>query len=264
VSDLISELNKYREQQATLNEIYRKGCSRTTIAQLVGVTPNTVRAWEKAVKMARGRTRARLLAFAGNHESGLKILNANSPINRGRISKEECQLRVLAMKEAGLWPLDVCARKLKALVETAKAANITTDEIIELVGIGRRTFYDYLNEGNTRLMSVEVVGRLQSFLAAIGTEAEQGTCKLVPQTLEVRFSQASIILFEEYCILGFVARDVVKEDALRKLAEVTGYNQRTLRRYLPLRAEHRRTPRAMVEAFEDCARLLGSVVRSGF
>jgi hypothetical protein len=258
------ELDKYREQQRALDGLYRQGCSRPTVAQLVGVTPNTVRSWEKAVKMARGRTRARLLSLASNLASGSEILHAKSPITRGRISKEEHEMRTLAMKGAELWPLNVCARKLKALVEVAKAMNVTTDEIIKWLGVGRRTFYDYLSPDNARLMPVEVVGRLQSFAAAIEVSAARGICKLAPQTLQMRFRQASIILFEEYYIIGFANRDIVKEDALRTLTEVTGYNQRTLRRYLPLPADDRRIPRAMVEAFEDCARLLGSVVRSSF
>lgn len=257
-----AKLDKYGQQQAALEDLYRKGYSNTTVARLVGVTPNTVRAWDKAVKMARGRTRARLLSIANKPESELKILGANSSIIRGRISKEERERRVIAMEEAGLWPPDVCARKLKALVRDAKAANVTTDEIIGLLGVGGHTFYDYLDEGNTRLMSVEVIERLQSFAAAIGVNAEWGSYQPEPRTLEMRFRQASIILFEEYYVVGFAARDIVKENTLRKMGEVTGYNERTLRRYLPLRADNRRVPRAIVEAFEDGARLLGSVVRS--
>lgn len=254
-------LDKYREQQIALNELYQKGYSRMAVARLIGVTPNTVRAWENTVKQARGRSRARLLFFADKSKDDLKILSVNFPIVRGRISKDEHEVRVHAMKRVGLWPLDVCARKLRILVAVAKTVNVTTTEIIEWLGVGRRTFYEYLDEDNTRLMPLEVIERIQRFTAPLGVNTEREEYQSKPETLEMRFSRASIILFEEYCILGFTTRDIVKKNALQKLVEVTGYNERTLRRYIPLRTNNRRPPRAIVEAFEEGARLLGSIVR---
>ena len=257
-----SEFGAFLEQQRALDELTRKGLSRTQIARLIGVGTKSVRAWDVAAKMARGRARGRLLSCARITADELTSLMPHEGPVRGRISPEEAARRVTAMKEAGLWPLEERADKLKLLLEDARRVNITAGEVINLLGISRRTFYEYLSSGSTRLLSIETVERYKRLNDSLGSATrKQLDISITLLTLEERFTQASIVLFGQYHYVGFAARDPIKEQALRILARVTGYHERTVRRYMPLRIEpRRRVPRSIVEAFESVACNLGSLV----
>lgn len=258
----LSEVDAFLEQQRALDELTSKGLSRTQIARLIGVGANSVRAWDGAVKMARGRARERLLSYACIPVEDLSSLAPRALTVRGRISPEEAARRITAMKEAGLWPLEERAYKLKLLLEHARRANITASEVISLLGIGRRTFYEYLSSESARLMPVVAAKRYECLNASFGSEIRKQTGRpTMPLTFEERFTQASVVLFEQYHYVGFAARDPIKEHALGTLARATGFHERTLRRYIPLRVEPRqRISRAMVEAFESVARNVGSLV----
>lgn len=257
----LTEFSAFLEQQRALDELIINSFNYTQIARLIGVEPNSVRAWYKAMKLARGRKRWLLLSCARMTVDQLAALASNGKIARGRFSPEEAGRRVAAMKAAGLWPVEERARRLKSLLESARRTGVTTAELISLLGVGRRAFYEYLSPENARLMPVEVVRRYENLHASLGSEKKKDNTSAVFLMPEERFTQASIVLFEQYHYIGFAPRDPVKENALRMLARATGYNERTLRRYLPLRADPQRpVPRAVIEAFESVAANVGSLV----
>lgn len=260
----VSEFGAFLEQQKAIDALLSKGLRRTQIAWLVCVGANSVRAWDGAVKLARGRARARLLSHASMTAYQLSKLAPAALIIRGRLPPEEIARRIAAMKKAGLWPFEERASRLKLLLERAGQANITTTEVIDSLGMGRRAFYDSLSAESMRLVSVETVRRYQQLSVSLGfAGGSDSLSPFTPPTIEERFIRASLLLFEEYHYVGFTPRDPVKENALRMLAQATGYHERTLRRYLPLRVDpQRRVPRMMVEAFEEVARQHGSLVHA--
>jgi DNA-binding transcriptional regulator YiaG len=257
------EFGAFLEQQKAIDELAGKGLNRTEIARLVGVTSNSLRMWDRAEKLARGRTRELLLSYSRMPRGELPNTVFGRCARRGRLSEEESRRRMMTMKEVGLWPPIERARKLQFLLEVAARKDITATELITLLGASRRSFYSYLSLNNSSLMPVEMVRRYGNLSSLLGIGGNGGSgWSSIALTLEERFAQASLILFEEYHYTGFDARDPVKDYALKTLAQATGFHERTLRRYLPLRADpQRRAPRVMIETLEATARKFGSLVR---
>lgn len=258
-----AEFGAFLEQQRAIDELAGKGLNRTEIARLVGVTPNSLRMWDQAEKLARGRTRELLLSYARTQCGELPETVFGPCARRGRLSDEESRRRVMAMREAGLWPPTERARKLQSLLEVAARKDITATELITLLGASRRLFYSYLSLNSSSLMPVETVQRYGNLSGLLGSGGNSGSGgSSIALTLEERLTQASLILFEEYHYTGFDARDPVKDYALKTLAQATGFHERTLRRYLPLRADpQRRASRVMINALEIAARKFGALVR---
>ena len=164
------------------------------------------------------------------------------------------------MEAAGLWPPHACARVIRGLADRARDKGIKSTDLIEFLGVSRRSFYHYRSDTNSRPLPVEVVRRLQlleKYLAGGEQGDAAGLCLL---TVEGRFERASIVLFDKLHYVGFGNGDPVKEHVLRVLTHETHFDARTIRRYLPVRDGGRRVSRAVVVAFEDVARRLGAIV----
>lgn len=159
-----------------------------------------------------------------------------------------------------MWPPEVCARRLRKLTVAAKEVGGAASDLIEFLGVSRRTFYQYLSPGNARPLPAEVVRRvllLERRLAGSGGEFPSEVSVI---SLEERLERASILLFGDYHYAGFPAGDPVKGHALRVLAAETRFSERALRRYLPVRECGRRISRTVVAELEGVARRLGTLV----
>jgi hypothetical protein len=249
------------EQRAALETLRRKGLSLTDAARLVVATTNSVAAWRDGEKPAAGRTHRRLLELSGMPEERLReALAVATTYPRGRLTMSEEAERVATMREAGLWPLDVRARKVCKLSEAARLKGLSSTDLIEFLGISRRTFYHYRSTTNTRVLPVEVVRRLQLLEKYLTDDEYDVPAGFYLLTLEGRLERASIILFDKLHYIGFEPGDPVKEHVLHVLTNETHFDTRTIRRYLPVRDRGRRAHRAVVAAFEDVARRLGTLV----
>jgi hypothetical protein len=249
------------EQRDALEKLRRKGLSLADVARLVVTTVNSVSAWRDGKKPAAGRIRRRLLDLSAMPEEELKAALAGAPAyTRGRLRSPEEEARVAAMRAVGLWPMEVCARRIGELSEGARAKGVSSTDLIEFLGVARRTFYQYRSSTNTRPLPAEVVRRLQ-LLETYLTGGEQSVpAGLRLLTPEGRFERASIVLFDKLHYVGFSPGDSVKEHVLHLLVSETHFDARTIRRYLPVRDKSRRVNRAVVAAFEDVARRLGTLV----
>jgi hypothetical protein len=179
---------------------------------------------------------------------------------RGRLTSEEEDERIATLRAAGLWPLDACARRIAYLSEAARAKGVSSTDLIEFLGVSRRTFYQYKSVTNTRPLAAEVVRKLQLFEQYLREAEHDAPAALHLLTLEGRFERASILLFDKLHYVGFAPGDHVKEHVLGVLVEETHFGARTIRRYLSVRDKRRRVNRAIVAAFEDAARRLGTLV----
>src|SRR5829696_3803882 len=111
----------YDEQLRALEALRRKGLSRTDVARLLGVTNNSVEAWWNGEKTAVGRSRRRLLELAATPEETLReAVRGFGTYPPGRLSESEAGARAAVMRGAGLWPPEVCARRLRKLTDAAK------------------------------------------------------------------------------------------------------------------------------------------------
>jgi transcriptional regulator with XRE-family HTH domain len=259
-SEVASE-NAISEQQNAIRTLLGRGMSLTQVARSVGVSPASVRAWRDGRKVATGRGRVRLLGVAATICGRLDVpKTAAPPLRRGRHSARERSLRAAAMKEAGLWPPEEFARRLRLLTELARRRGASADDVAAFLRVSRRTLYCYLAEGNARLPGAETLARLNLLGRAVGLEKDTPNAELELISLEDRFARASLVLFGLHHYVGFLPRDPQKEQALRWLAGETGFSLRTVRRYLPIRDKNRRLSRSVVDAFEGVARRIGRVI----
>jgi hypothetical protein len=208
-----------------------------------------------------GRARRRLLELSATPEENIREMLAGvSSYPRGRLNTSEEAERYEAMEAAGLWPPHVCARLIRGLSDRARDRGITSTDLIEFLGVSRRTFYHYRSDTNSRPLPVEVVRRLQLLEKYLAGSGQGDAAGLYLLTLEGRFERVSIVLFDKFHYVGFSNGDLVKEHVLRVLADETHFDARTIRRYLPVRDRERKVSRAVVAAFEDVARGLGALV----
>jgi hypothetical protein len=129
-----------------------------------------------------------------------------------------------------------------------------------MLGVSRRTFYDYLEPATVRVMPVEVVERFTNLRAVVDPNYKNSPFAAPLKSLQDRFTEASILLFGWHHYVGFATGDHVKRKVLERLVNLTGYNERTIRRYLPVRDASHNVPRSIVEAFEDAVCRVGCLV----
>lgn len=257
----MSDANAIYEQQEAIKGLLESGLNLTEVARAAGVSPASVRAWRAGKKVAAGRARARLLRAAAAPDDQFRKTKTGSRANpRGRNSARERAARAAALKAEGLWPPEEFAKRLRLVLELARLRHANAGDVAAFLRVSRRTLYCYLAAGNARLPPAETVARLRLLSGALGVEdgVSGGGLELI--SLEERFARASLIVFGLHHYVGFLPRDPLKEQVLRRLAEDTGFNARTIRRYLPIRDKNRRLTRAVVEAFEEVARRTGRVV----
>jgi hypothetical protein len=249
-------------QRAAVGALLGRGLTLADVARLLVTTPNSVADWRDGPRPAPGRVRKRLIELSAMADEALgeALAKSVSGYGRGRLTAVEEAERVASLGAAGLWPLHVCAGRIVELSERARERGLSSTDLIEFLGVSRRTFYQYRAATNTRPPPVEVASRLRllgEYLEA-GGQSQPAALRLL--TLEGRLDRASIILFGALHYKGFEPGDPRKEYALRVLAGMTGFNARTLRRYLPARDRRRGVNRAVVAAFEGVARKLGAIV----
>jgi hypothetical protein len=133
-------------------------------------------------------------------------------------------------------------------------------DLIEFLGVSRRTFYKYLSPSNTRPLPAEVVKRVLLLERHLANSEDGHHAEVCVVSLEERFARASILLFGDYHYTGFAGGDPVKGHVLRVLAAETRLSERTLRRYLPIRDYGRRISRAVVAEMEGVVCKLGRLV----
>lgn len=238
-----------REQRKAIKELKGRGLDHNAIGALVGAGPEYVRRWDEGEKVARGRHRAALLEAASSPQVELP---ARPEINaQGSLYEDEKKGLLARMRKLKLYPPRTRVRRLNQIIEQSGLSRLQVAK--NRLGISRATLYTYLDPSHDGYIAPEVLDQIESFAREVERPRQ-------PNTLQARFEKAAKTLFGPRYSTGFAKREPLMGEVLRKLREVTHYNERSLRRALPPYTAKSEVPsRGLVEAFELAAKELGRI-----
>lgn len=208
------------EQRRWISELLERGWSYSTIGQQLDLRPDTISRWHLKGIVARNIARSKIEAIYNSRK--------RPPIARdvegihGPVTHEMRQMRNDLAKEYGLYRPAERARKIRSF---AKECGLSLPELARLLNIAFKTVNKYANPAHKAQISP---GVLSAFIELMETHKSGAGL-----SRDAQFREVAQRLFGPYYVTGFTPGSPERVRVLNILESFTGYDRRSLYRYLP-------------------------------
>ncbi|MGH9822127.1 MAG: hypothetical protein ACREDR_02550, partial [Blastocatellia bacterium] len=195
---------------ALIDKLIKIGWTKTGISIELSVQPKTVRAWHKGDWAPKPTTLAQLANL-------LKVESVRGDQRKGRRGSD-----VPKRAFVGSRSISTPRERADFFRELLSVLEMTRDELAIRLGISTRSVDNLLS-----------IYYKQPVSAVVDTSVIEALVRNPPPNLDQRFHEAAKKIFGHRYHAGFRDEWGSVLRTVKWLCEVTGYNERTLRRYLP-------------------------------